>query len=186
MKKLLKEVIFILIISGFGLTVNAREPGEQTANDPGAQRFSGDRPGMMGDPAQMQKIVSERLKEILELNDEEWKILSPKVMNVLSLSFEQRGNPVRMLDNRPGTQGQAPPRRPNSDMQKNSLDESMQQLQKLLEDKDMSIAEIKDQVIKVRRDREKLERKKMAAQNELRELLSVRQEAILISMGLLD
>jgi septal ring factor EnvC (AmiA/AmiB activator) len=66
------------------------------------------------------------------------------------------------------------------------MEKSMEELQKLLEDKNTSTDRIKGQVIKVRRAREKNQQQIAKAKKELRELLTVRQEAILISMGLLD
>ena len=68
----------------------------------------------------------------------------------------------------------------------NAADESLQALQKLLENKEATTSEIKNQVIKVRKAKEKSQQELATAQKELRELLTVRQEAILISRGLLD
>lgn len=187
MKKLLKITLILIIAIGFAVPVNAQGPGKQDADaTAGGQRFSGDRPAMIGDPEQMQKIMGERLKDVMELNDEEWKVIGPKVMKVVALSLQPRGNPMRLLGGGPGMQRQSPARKINPNLQPDAVGESMQQLQKLLENKNTSTSEIKEQVIKVREARESIDQEKIAAQKELRELLTVRQEATLISMGLLD
>lgn len=194
MKRLSHFIIIFIIVMGFSL------PGMAQTPDSGQQAGQGRGQRGTFDPAQMQQMMSERFKETLELNDDEWKVIGPKVTKVLEMSFQQRGNPMRMLGGRSGMQG--PPGQPGQPGQQgqrqfsqrlNNLafpsgtgDESMQELQKLLENKNASTAEIKTLVTKVRKEREKMEQEKMTAQKELRELLTVRQEAILISMGLLD
>lgn len=194
MKKLSKIIVIFLIVTGFAIPAVAQAP------DSGQQGAQGRVQRGTFDPAQMQQMMSERFKETLELNDEEWQVIGPKVIKVLEMSFQQRGNPIRMFGGRQGMQGmQGPPgqpgqqgqrqftqRRNNSAFPSGAGDETMQQLQKLLENKNASTAEIKNLVTKVRKEREKMEQEKMTAQKELRELLTVRQEAILISMGLLD
>ncbi|MBN1907741.1 MAG: hypothetical protein JW927_21885 [Deltaproteobacteria bacterium] len=188
MKTFLRIIIIFMIVSGFAVPAFAQESGEQNAG--AGQRPAGQR-GMMGDPAQMQQMLGDRFKETLELSDDEWKVIGPKVTKVLSFSFQQRGNPLRMFGgNRPGMQGMQggtnPGRKINPGLQANSGDTSMEDLQKVLDSKSSSADEIKRAVNKVREVRQKAEQEKMAAQKELRELLTVRQEAILISAGLLD
>lgn len=144
------------------------------------------------DPEQMQKMMSDRFKEQLEIGDEEWTVIGPKVMKVVTSSSQSSGNPMRMMMGRPGMQGGPdmqgrPPRnRMPGNFGQSAADESMQDLQKLLEDKNADTKKIKQQVTKVRKAKEKSQRESASAKRELRELLTIRQEAILISMGLLD
>lgn len=102
-----------------------------------------------------------------------------------------------MLMGRPGaqgfgSQGSAKQGRPNmrirmpANFRQNEADESIQELQKLLEDDNADPNRIKQQVTKVRKAKEKSQQELATAQKELRELLTVRQEAMLIAMGLLD
>jgi hypothetical protein len=201
MKKFSRIIIIFMIVSGFAVPSFAQESGGQVPGTARGQRPAGQR-GMMGDPAQMQQMLGERFKDVLGLSDDEWKVIGPKVTKVFEMSFQQRGNPMRLFGNRgpqgpQGPQGQLGPqgqqgqrqftqRGNNPAFQAGAADESIQQLQKLLENKDAPAADIKNAVNKVRKDREKMEQEKLAAQKELRELLTVRQEATLISMGLLD
>lgn len=88
---------------------------------------------------------------------------------------------------RPGSQGRPNMRRQMpGNLQPGAADESMQELQKLLDDKNTPTSKIKDQVTKVRKAREKDQQESAKAKKELRELLTVKQEATLISMGLLE
>ena len=53
------------------------------------------------------------------------------------------------------------------------------ELQELLEDKKAPASEIKRKIIELREEKEKAEQRLAAARNELRELLTIRQEALL-------
>ena len=156
------------------------------------------------DPSQMQKMIEDRLKEQLDISDEEWTVIGPKVIKVVTLSFQSRGNPIgamRMIlpfGNRPGRPGdQGTSDRQNRSQRRNMMpdflgagesevDTAMEELQTILENKNADPKLIKQAVTKVRRAKEKGQREAATAKKELRELLSVRQEAFLISMGLLD
>lgn len=187
MKKLTYMMTTIILVFIIVLPVTAQvspKTETETRTRPG---FPEARRMMQGDPGQMQRMMSESFKELLELNDEEWTVIRPKIVKVLTLSLQSSGNPLSMLMVRPGAQGLSNMRRRfPANSQSNTMEESMQRLKKLLENKDTTTAQIRDQVIKVRKEREKKQQELMTAKKDLRELLTVRQEAILISMGLLD
>ena len=69
MKKLSKIMVIFLIVSGFALPAVAQAP------DSGQQAGQGRGQRGTFDPAQIQQMMSERFKETLELNDEEWKVI---------------------------------------------------------------------------------------------------------------
>lgn len=205
MKKLRYILPIILLITLFNIPAAAQAPKPGGENTPG-QGFQGRRGMMTVDPEQMQQqiqqMMSDRFKEQLGISDEEWVVIGPKVMKVLTLSSQSMGNPMRMMIGRPGAQGFGPQgpgqQRPGQQGRpnirdrisgifgQNGGDDSMLELQNLLEDENADTNKIKQLVAKVRREREKSQRELAAAKKELRELLTVRQEAILISMGLLD
>lgn len=180
--------IFFIVL-GFIIPLSAQNPPGQDASADRGQQVSVQR-GMMGDPAQMQQMLADMFKEILEVSDDEWTVIGPKVIKVMSFSFQQRGIPMRMLGNRPGMQGRQeranPERKTNFTFPGSGGNTSMDDLQKVLDNKNSSADEIKMAVNKVREARQKAEQEKAAAQKELRELLTVRQEAVLISMQILD
>ena len=196
--KMNKYILLVLILLIFlTVQVDAQMPlqGRGANGDMGMQLF---------DPSQMQKMIENRLKEQLDISDEEWTVIGPKVIKVVTLSFQSRGNPIgamRMIlpfGNRPGRPGdQGISDRQNRSQSRNMMpdflgagesevDTAMEELQTILENKNADPNQIKQAVTKVRRAKEKGEREAAAAKKELRELLSVRQEAFLISMGLLD
>ncbi|MFC1838273.1 hypothetical protein ACFL1N_01735 [Thermodesulfobacteriota bacterium] len=186
-----------IILISVAIPAAAQAQPAGNGNAPGASGFQG-RQGMTSfDPGQMQNMISNMFKEQLGISDDEWTVIGPKVMNVLTLSSQSRANPMRMMRaGRPGGPGgQATPDMQGQRQMRNRMpgifgqgeeDENMQALQKLLEDKNADASQIKQLVTKVRKAREKSQRELAAAKKELRELLTVRQEAILISMGLLD
>jgi chromosome segregation ATPase len=67
-----------------------------------------------------------------------------------------------------------------------SQDENLQALQTLLEDKNATSDEIKAKLSVLRKAREAAKQELAQAQRELRELLTLRQEAMLVVMGLLE
>jgi hypothetical protein len=156
--------------------------GEQQTTDQNIQTGDSSRGqrtqvGRDRDRDQIQQRMTERYKELLECSDEEWQVLGPKVLNVYSLSNQSRTGSVRMV------MGRTNQRNRSSGNQDN---ESLTKLEELLENKDATTSEIKRLVSEVRKEREKSQEELAKAQMELRELLTVRQEAILITLGLLD
>jgi hypothetical protein len=72
------------------------------------------------------------------------------------------------------------------DTTKDGGDESLEALQTLLDDENATSGEIKTKLAALRKAREKSKQELIAAQRELRELLTLRQEATLVVMGLLE
>lgn len=146
-------------------------------------------PGGRGnfDPAQMQARMMERYRESLELqNDDEWKAIEPLITKVSEARRDAsmgRGmfgrGPGGPGGNGPGGQG-GNRRGPGGDASAES-----EALQKALESK-APAAEIKSALVKVREARKAKEAKLTAAQDELRKVLSVRQEAQAVLLGLLN
>jgi hypothetical protein len=208
MKKNLYIMLMVTLLISITLPAAAQAPPGGNDNAKRGQGFQGSRGMNPPDPAQrqdmmaqMQGMMANNLKEQLSISDDEWTVIGPKVMKVVTLSMQSqsRGNPMGMMmgrGNRPGgprgqggpdMQGQRPPRNRMQGMfGQSDSDTSMEELQKLLENKNADPNLIKQAVTKVRQAKEKNQREFAAAKKELRELLTVRQEAIMISMGMLD
>ncbi len=181
MKKLLSPLMVLLTAFCITVSVNAQAPGSQDTGDRDRNR------PMMGNPEQMRQMMAERLKGLLEFNDDEWSVIGPKVTKVLDLSMESRGNPGMMLMGRPGTPpGGNTGRRGRVAMPDSPVAKAMEELQTLLAKKDVSSEDIKAQIVKLRKAKDKAKQEMSSAQKELRELLSVKQEATLIAMGVLE
>ena len=136
-------------------------------------------------PEQMRQRMMERTREQLGVTkDEDWKILQPRLEKVM----EARGfgGMGRMMGPPPGrgpggdNNAQDPNRRRMGPPQNPEAEALMQAIQAKA-----SNEEIKAKLAKLREARKDREAKLAAAQEDLRKLLTVRQEAMLVGMGML-
>ena len=116
-----------------------------------------------------QERMVERMKETLEASDEEWKILKPRVEKVLTLS-RRRFRPQAGESAREQTQ----------------VEKCQEEVRKVLENKEAKPEEIKQKLTALRKAKEKAKQELAKAQQKLREVLTLRQEARLVLMGLLN
>lgn len=150
---------------------------------PGGGRF---------DPQQFRQQMMERIREQFDIKDDAaWKIIEERVTKVQEAQREARGGFGR------GMMGMGGPR-PNRDGgndQQGGQDRrarfggepnpDQEALQKAVEDK-ASNDEIKAKLAKFRESRKARQAKLAAAQEELRKVLTVRQEAAAVLVGLLE
>jgi hypothetical protein len=126
------------------------------------------------DPAQIRDFMMNNIKEQLEVTDNEWKVLSPKVERVLLAQAEVRG-----LGRIRGFIGaNALPQTPVTIAQT--------ELQAALENKDMPPEGIARRLAALRAARDRARVTLQEAQADLKDLLTQRQEAMLVNMGMLD
>ncbi|HOJ59409.1 MAG TPA: hypothetical protein PK878_03915 [bacterium] len=154
------------------------------------------------DPAQMQAMMMERIQEQLGATDEEWKVIQPLVANVMekqrnAMQGGFRGVGMRFGPGGPGAPGGPAPQaadRPQREGQDRGQrggfrgveDPDVTALQTVLENKDASPEEIKAKLNALRTTRAKREAELKTAREELRKVLTLRQEAQLVLMGMLD
>jgi hypothetical protein len=154
------------------------------------------------DPAQMQQRMeqfrqqmSDRMRQAMGATEEEWKILQPRIEKVQTLSRQTRGGGgmgFMMMGGRRGGPGDRPqgdrPQgdRPPSDRAQSEVEMKSEALQKVLDNKEAKVEEIKTALTALREARAKARAELEAAQKELREVVTVRQEAQLVTMALLD
>jgi hypothetical protein len=134
------------------------------------------------DPAQARERMLNGIKERLGATDEEWKVLQPKVEKVMTAQRDSRGD--RGRSGRGGDRGgssNAQGQGEQSPVAKASAD-----LRAALDDKSTSAEEITKRLTALREAREKSRADRVAAQKELKDVLSARQEAVLVTSGLLD
>ena len=145
-------------------------------------------------PEEMKKRIDEfkaqaatRMKEQLGVNDDEWKVMQPLIEKVTTTAREARGGMLggmmSMFGGRnrgPGGPGGGDTAREQTDLEKKSAD-----LRKLLENKDAKTEDVKAALDGLRTTRAAAEKKHEAAQEELKKVLSVVQEAKCVNMGLL-
>ena len=166
-------VLGAMAVLGIGFAV-AQEAG------PGARGARG-----RFDPAQMRQRNMDRIKESLGATDEEWVVLQPRIEKVSTLSREAGGfGGGRMF--RGARQGGGRTEGGEQPQPQTPVAKATQDLQTTLENKDAKPAEIKAKLTALREAREKAKQDLAKARQQLRDLVSVRQEAQLVLMGMLD
>jgi peptidoglycan hydrolase CwlO-like protein len=184
----LATVMFVGLLSQ-AIAVPAGEGGGL-----GGNRERGPRQGQRFDREEMQRMMAERMKEALEISDEEWKVFEPRITKVLTLSRQSGGfggMGMMMMRGRrggfgPGGRGARGEDAQAQQQELTAVEKSTQELQSVLENKEAKPEEIKTKLTAFRDAREKARQELVKAQKELREIVSVRQEAQLVLMGLLN
>lgn len=154
----------------------------------GAGRINAQAPPFGGrgnfDMGQVQKMMLDNLRELLEVkDDEEWKLIGERVTKV----FEARtqvgtgGAGMVRLFRRPGQDGPDAGRRPGMF---GPPDPDADALQHAIDAKASNV-ELKAAIDKFLEARKQKQVRLEQSQGALREVLSVRQEAVAISVGLL-
>ena len=156
----------------------------------------GDRP----DFAEMRRMFSERMKEQLAATDAEWQLIGPLIDKVQQLQRDTSTGGMGMMfgpgqrrgfpGGSEGPGGEGGPDGAGSpfggDQPQSAVQQKRQDLQNSLDKKDAPVDEIKAKVAAVREAQLKANADLAKAQSDLRDLLTVRQEAALIATGLLD
>jgi|SRR5665213_1201162 len=122
-----------------------------------------------------------RLKDALESPDVEFKILQPKLLRVMVLTYQQSIGFSGISRPPRGLNGPVATVLPPSEVQKARMD-----LQDALDNKDVTTGEIVEKLKVVRSARLRARGELQSAQSDLRDFLTLRQEAVLVGMGLLE
>jgi hypothetical protein len=177
-----------------------------------AQDAPADRPPRRGGrdmtPEQMQEMrqrmqqrMQDAMRERLGATEDEWKVLWPRIEKVQTLQRQTRGGDRgRMfMGGRTGRRGTRRggeggpeagpgrperPERPESEM--SDVQKKTDALRQLLDKEGATPAELKAAMDDVRKAREKAQQELEKAQKDLKEVITVRQEAVLFLMGLLS
>jgi hypothetical protein len=182
-------IIVGLLIVGQSLSQPQRGQRGQRGGAQGMQRSQ--RQGGQFDPERMRQMMEQRMKETLGATDQEWKVLGPRVMKVQELSRQIGGGGRGMMmfgrgmrggpgGNRPGGRGM------DTNRQLTEVEKIQGELQTTLEDTSATPDKIKQLLVKLRQAREKAKQDLAKAQKDLRAVLTLRQEATLVLMGMLD
>lgn len=137
------------------------------------------------DPAQMRERMMSRLKEQLGATDDEWKAIEPKVDKVMTAQRESRGSfgfgGFGRGGGGGGGGGGGADQQPTTAVGKASQD-----LRTTLDDKNAAPETISKKLASLREAREKARKGVADAQKELKEILTQRQEAVLVMNGMLE
>jgi len=191
-RKSILGVVAVFVIVGLLLVGQSlSQPGQRGGQRGGMQGPPGQGPGgRQFDPERMRQMMSQRMQEALGATDQEWKVLGPRVMKVQELSRQTGGGGRGMMmfgrgmRGGPGGPGGRGPR--GTDRELTEVEKIQQELQTTLENTAATPEQIKEQLTKLRAARERAKQELAKAQKSLREVLTLRQEATLVLMGMLD
>ncbi len=138
------------------------------------------------DPAQMRQAMTDRMREALGATEEEWAIIGPRLEKVQTLSRETRGGMFGAFRTRGGRGGQRGGEEQAAEQEQTEMQKATAALQAALDNEASTAAQIRTSLTAYRKAREKVRQDLAKAQEELRAVLSIRQEAQLVMMGTLD
>ena len=168
-----------------------RRGGDRRAGDArrgGDRDRGGDRGDWRARMEEFRRRMSDRMREQFGATEEEWKVLQPRIEKVQQLQRQSRGGGSRGFGGRgrrgrPGDDRRAEgtPEREQPEVEKKT-----EALRNLLDDEASGAPAIKAALGALRKAREKAQLELAAARKELREVVTMRQEARLVLMGVLD
>jgi hypothetical protein len=163
--------------------------GQDNGGGPGGPQ------GGAPDFAQMRQRMQERLKERLGATDDEWSVLGAKIEAVQQLQRELRPRPSfgpgGPSDNAgpgggPGDMGPGGPGEPGAPNDDSPVQKAMNELNKVLRGEDVKPDDIKAAIARVRDERAKVRANLTKAQTDLQSVVTAKQEAILLTLGILE
>lgn len=180
-----RRTLWVLAVAGLAGGVWMAQGLAQQADRPAPRQ--GDNQDRLRAIEQFRQRMQERLREQLGATEEEWKVLSPRIEKVQQLQRQIRGGfpgLMRVRLGRPG--GDRPqvvvaPQREQSEVEKET-----DALRSLLEDKASGADAIQAALEALRKARSAAEQDLAAARKELRSVVTIRQEAQLVVLGVLD
>ena len=174
MNTLIKSLSLLVVTAVFaGVTVDISAQERDRNRDRG-NRDRGERG--QWDRSQIMERIMERYREILGFSVAEWKVVQPKVQAVMDNRISGASGMMSMFGgSRRGRGG-------DSSTEKTPTSE----LRDLLEKDDASKGDIKAKLAAYRADRKAREAKLKKAQEDLRQFLTIKQEAQAVLAGLLN
>jgi hypothetical protein len=176
----------LLVVSGVALTVAFSGASVLAQGGGGGFGGGGGGGGMFGDPAAMAQQQATAMRPDLSVtNDDEWAVILPRLVKVVQLQAEVRmAGIVNLMRSRMGGRGGGGGGRGMAAFM-GEPDPASAALTTAL-DGNAPIAEVKAAMAKVREARSKKLAEMTKAQEALKTVISVRQEAVLLNNGILD
>jgi Spy/CpxP family protein refolding chaperone len=169
------KYIVLVLIAGLVGAVWMGTASSQQGGPPGG-------PGPGG--VDYRQRMLDRIKENLGATDEEWQAIQPRVEAVQALLRQARpGMGGRMFGR--GGQPPAPPAGPGAP-ELSETEKATQALQAVLDNTQSKPEDIKQALTAYREARDKAKQELAKAQEELRKIVTPRQEARLVLLGLLE
>jgi Spy/CpxP family protein refolding chaperone len=182
----LSAIFLLAAVAAPAMAQQQPAPGGGGQGGPGGGGF-----GRM-DPAQFRQMMNDRMKELMGANDEEWKALQPRIEKVQQLSRDASnfGGMGLLMDFGQGGGGRGRgfggPGGGGADRQPSAAQQKNTELVEVVKNKTSSPEQLKEKLAAAKAARAQAKAELTKAQEELRELLTVRQEAVLTAIGTLD
>jgi hypothetical protein len=143
------------------------------------------------DPARMREMFLNGIKDQLGASEDEWKVLKPKVEKVQTAQFATFAGFGGMGGRGPGRPGGpggpgGGPGGPGGNQQESKVAKAQRELGEALANKDTPTPEITQKLATLRETRDKARAELQAARKDLREVVTPRQEAVLVIWNLLE
>jgi opacity protein-like surface antigen len=184
--------MLVLAMSSAAFAQNQPDPNANNGNN-NANGNNGNNRGNRGnfgrgnfDPAQMRQRIMDNLKQDMDVKDDEWAVIQPKLDKVLTISFDSRMRGGNMFRRNRGQDQQGNNNRPQPQAGDSAVTKAQADLQSALDDKSINADEIAKRLANLRAAKDAAKQDMVKAQQDLKELLSQRQEAVLVLAGLLD
>ncbi len=184
------SLMTVIALTATAFLAHAQEPKKE---DPSRQRGGGDRPRSYED---FKKMMADRLKTALKVSDDEWGVIQPLIENVTSKQRDAGGSrvggggPPRGPGGSGGTPGggNPPSGGGSSDPSRSERAGTAEReaLRTALENESTSPETLKARLTAVRDIRAKASAELATAREELKKVLTIRQEATLVSYGILE
>lgn len=177
----------VLAVLGIGQAFGQERPGRGERGERGERAQRLDPEQLRERMAQMRERQAERMKEQLGIADEEWPVLQPMIEKVQTLRQQLNaatGAGRMAVGGRRG--GRAAPAEGEDAAPAPEIARTAQSLREVLQDENATAAQIAGALTAFRAAREKARHELAQAQEELRQVVTARQEAILVTMGLLE
>ncbi|MCF7974856.1 MAG: hypothetical protein K9N55_13640 [Phycisphaerae bacterium] len=170
-------IVLLVVLMASGMAFAQPAQGQRGQRGQGGQ-------GMRGnfDPAAMQQRMQERMMEQLGMDADEIKAIQPLLTKVQEINRELQGGRMRgMMGGRGGRGGAGQ----QDAAPLTGLAKTQNDLETLLDNPSATTAQIKGKLTEYRKGVEKLQQELTAAQTKLAAVLTVKQEARLVLMGML-
>ena len=151
-----------------------------------AQNQGGGGGGGRFNPEEFRKRMMDDLREDLGATGDEWQVLEPKVEKVMAATRDARFGGMFGGRGGRGRGGPGGGGRGGFNMPETPVSKAAEELNTLLENKDAPADQITAKLTALREARAKARADLAAAQKELQEVLTPRQEAVLVARGMLD
>jgi len=149
-------------------------------------RANRQRGGANADPAQRREQALTRIKEQLGATDDEWKVLQPKIDALMTAQADVRAGARGARGNRGNRGGQNGQPAATPPANESPVAKAMTELRTAVADKATPPEELAKKLAALHEAKEKAAAARVAAQKDLKDLLTARQEAILVQNGMLE